>query len=83
MRDPQRRLKAIGWILVLVAASLLESCVDAPVPVKCGTTGAGGSGPGGCRLDMKFDTSDTLVMPDSPAGPPRASKPPLTIPNPR
>ncbi len=57
MPDPQRRLKATGWILVLVVTSFLVSCMD--VPVHCSTTGASGSGPGGCGLDLKFDTRDT------------------------
>jgi hypothetical protein len=76
MYDPQRRLKATDWILVLMLASFLVSCADAPVPVHCRTTGASGRGPGGCGLDMKFDTSDTLVMPDSPGSPSRSPEPP-------
>ncbi|SEE86258.1 hypothetical protein SAMN05444161_7508 [Rhizobiales bacterium GAS191] len=72
MLDPQGRLKLTSWMLVALAASTVLGCAN----VHCSTEGKGG-GPGGCGLDMKFNTSDTLVMPDSPGSP---SSPPLPPP---
>jgi hypothetical protein len=59
-RKRPTRLGATRLMLIALAACSLESCTN----IHCGTEGKGG-GPGGCGMDLKFTTSDSVTPPGS------------------